>query len=115
MAEGQRLMNAKHEPAVLTCVDLLLEARYYRRRRGALPRTSSRLRELALVGAKVRIEQLKTEIESLYDTFPELARISQVRTKPRKRSAMSAAARRAVSVRMKRYWAARRAGKNKKD
>jgi hypothetical protein len=74
-----------------------------------------RLRELARVGAEAALKQLRAEIIAIERTFPELAL-------PRRRRAlrqsikeagsrtrhMSAAARKAVSERMKRYWAERR-------
>ena len=83
---------------------------------------------MARKGAEHRHEELKAEIASLVKTFPHLAGraskgISQavssgravveaeapkVRRRARK---MSAAARKAVSDRMKKYWAARRAAK----
>ena len=83
---------------------------------------------MARKGAEHRYEELKTEIASLVKNFPHLAtrtgkQISKavsrgravveaeapkVRRRARK---MSAAARKAVSDRMKKYWAARRAAK----
>jgi hypothetical protein len=78
------------------------------------------LRELARAGAEQALKQLRTEIVAIERTFPELAL-------PRRRRAvrqsvkqatnrarhMSAAARKAVSERMKRYWAERRKAKAK--
>jgi hypothetical protein len=89
---------------------------------------SSQILEMARKGAEHRHEELKAEIASLVKTFPHLAGrtskgISQavssgravveaeapkVRRRARK---MSAAARKAVSDRMKKYWAARRSAK----
>jgi hypothetical protein len=74
-----------------------------------------KLRELARVGAESVLKQLRAEIIAIERTFPELAL-------PRRRRALrrsikqagnrtrhlSAAARKAVSERMKRYWAERR-------
>jgi hypothetical protein len=76
----------------------------------------ARLRQLARVGAQVTLNRLRAEIAMIERTFPELAsptrrrqvvqRVAkQTRATTRK---MSAAARRAVSQRMKRYWAERR-------
>lgn len=81
------------------------------------------LRELALVGARTRLLTLRTEIASLVRLFPELARGSQARSggvdvgltkrrkKPGRKHPMSAAERKAVSERMRKYWAERRAAK----
>ena len=83
------------------------------------------LRELALVGARARLLTLRTEIASLVRLFPELGRGSQLkageesgvrkrRKKPGRKHPMSAAERKAVSERMRKYWAERRAAKGKK-
>jgi hypothetical protein len=84
------------------------------------------LRELALVGARARLLTLRTEMASLVRLFPELGRGSQaksagvelgltkMRKKPGRKHPMSAAERRAVSERMRKYWAERRAAKAKK-
>jgi len=79
-----------------------------------------RLRELARVGAGVVLTQLRAEIIALERTFPELAlpqrrralrrSITEATTRTRR---MSAAARKAASARMKRYWAERRKAKAK--
>ena len=77
--------------------------------------TAARLRELARTGAEVTLKQLHAEIIAIERAFPELRlpagrralrrsiKHVQVRTR-----AMSADARKAVSARMKRYWAERR-------
>lgn len=84
-----------------------------------MPRTTllnaDRLRELARVGAEVTVKRLRAEITAIERTFPELAlprrrralrrSLKQATTRTRR---MSAAARKAVSARMKRYWAERR-------
>jgi len=87
------------------------------------------LRALALVGARAKVTVLRAEIASLVRSFPELARGSQGRSsgdavedgskrrrgrKPGRKRPMSAEERKAVSERMRKYWAARRAAKNKK-
>jgi hypothetical protein len=84
------------------------------------------LRELALVGARAKLLTLRTEIASLVRLFPELGRGSQARSggvdvgltkrrkKPGRKHPMSAAERKAVSERMRKYWAERRAAKGKK-
>jgi hypothetical protein len=77
--------------------------------------TAERLRELARTGAEVALKRLSAEIIAIERAFPEL-RLPQGRravrrsvkdatTRTRK---MSATARKAVSARMKRYWAERR-------
>jgi hypothetical protein len=83
-----------------------------------MPKTelsAEHLRELARTGAEVVLKRLRAEIIAIERTFPELAlprrrravrqTIQAATTRTRR---MSAAARRAVSQRMKRYWAERR-------
>ena len=80
--------------------------------------TADRLRELARVGAEQALGQLRAEIIAIERAFPEL-RLRQGRHALRRSAKqaasrtrqMSAAARKAVSVRMKRYWAERRKAK----
>jgi hypothetical protein len=74
-----------------------------------------RLRELARTGAEVLLKQLRAEIIAIERTFPELALPSKrravrrtIKTARRSGRRMSAAARQAVSVRMKKYWAERK-------
>jgi hypothetical protein len=85
---------------------------------------------MARKGAEHRLDELKAEIASLVKAFPHLAargarRLSRgsvglanaakdslkTAVGRKKRSRMSAAARKAVSARMKKYWAAKRAAK----
>jgi len=83
---------------------------------------------MARKGAEHRYEELKSEIDLLVKNFPHLAaqasrRVSKVATQGRaaieaetpvirrRVRKMSAAARKAVSARMKAYWAARRKAK----
>jgi hypothetical protein len=87
---------------------------------------SSHILELARKGAQHRVEELQAELAALRRDFPGLAERAGAaigtavgrteadvkRTVARGRR-MSAAARRAVSERMKKYWAARRAGKKR--
>jgi hypothetical protein len=90
---------------------------------GFMPRGSrglsvERLRELARGGAEAALKQLRAEIIAIERTFPELAQgqraIRQSLKKARKRGrAMSAAGRKAVSLRMKKYWAERRKARAK--
>ena len=76
-------------------------------------------KELERLGAQMRLEQLQGEITAIRRAFPGLGRgrrpgpsANDGAAPPRRRrSRMSAAARRAVSVRMKKYWAARRKAK----
>jgi hypothetical protein len=74
-----------------------------------------RLRELARDGAGLALQRLRAEIIAIERTFPELAIARKRRALRRslkaatnRTSRMSAAARKAVSERMKRYWAERR-------
>ena len=90
-----------------------------------MPRYSSRLsnervRELARSGAETLLRQLRAEIIAIERTFPELAlpaRRRQVKRMvaraTRRGRSMSAATRKAVSERMKKYWAERRKAKAK--
>jgi hypothetical protein len=77
-----------------------------------------RLREMAKVGAEATLKQLRAEIVAIERTFPELALPQtrrairrSVKTVRKRGSKMSAAARKAVSLRMKKYWAERRKAK----
>jgi hypothetical protein len=74
--------------------------------------TRAELKRLARVGAKARLEELREEEAAIRKAFPDLsgakAASSGATTKKKHGGNMSAAARRAVSVRMKKYWAARR-------
>ena len=83
------------------------------------------LRRLAVKGAMARLSELKAEEAALRRAFPELSRAAQ-RSEERSsaeagatasagrrrgRRRMSAAQRKAVSDRMKKYWAERRKAK----
>jgi hypothetical protein len=77
--------------------------------------STARLREWARAGAEAALKQLRAEIIAIERTFPELAlsRRRRAITRAIKNSrgrtrTMSAAARKAVSERMKKYWAERR-------
>ena len=82
--------------------------------------SSDRVRELAKEGADRLLRQLRAEIIAIERTFPELA-LSQRRRQVRQAvqqaqkstRTMSAAARKAVSRRMKKYWAERRKAQEK--
>ena len=79
-----------------------------------------KLRELARMGAEELLRQVRSEIVAIERTFPELKlpqhrrelrrSLSDARARGRK---MSAAARKAVSDRMRKYWAERRKAKAK--
>jgi hypothetical protein len=88
------------------------------------------MKEWAQLGAARRVEQIQAELAEIRRAFPALGagmragrRVlsgggggttvpadgeEQEETNPRKRRAMSAAQRKAVGLRMKKYWAARR-------
>jgi len=70
----------------------------------------SELQRLARLGAKSRLEELRREEAAIRRAFPDLfgGRPSAGGGSRRRRRGMSTAARKAVSVRMKKYWAARR-------
>ena len=81
---------------------------------------SARLREFARAGAAEAVKQLRAEIIAIERTFPELklpqarrALRESVGEASRRSRRMSAAARKAVSARMKRYWAERRKARAK--
>ena len=83
--------------------------------KGSKGLSADRIRELAREGAAKALSQLKAEIIAIERTFPELA-LPQRRRQVREAASqarsqgyeMSAAARKAVSLRMKKYWAERR-------
>jgi hypothetical protein len=84
-------------------------------RSGITQLTPDRLRELARTGAEVTLKRLRAEIIAIERTFPELALSRRrravrraVKEATRRTRRMSAAARKALSERMKRYWAERR-------
>jgi hypothetical protein len=82
----------------------------------------SDVRSWAMKGAEERLVELADEARAIFATFPELrdqgrgfdanrGRVvtpTLVKARKRSRRRMSAAQRKAVSVRMKKYWAARR-------
>ena len=93
------------------------------------------LKDYARQGAEVRVQQLLAELTNIYKTFPDLrkrgvagpgraseigngratardgARGSEIANGRSRRRRMSAAQRKAVSARMKKYWAQRRKAK----
>jgi hypothetical protein len=82
--------------------------------------SAEKLKELARSGAEHAIKNLRAEIIAIERTFPELKlpgsrrAVSRAVTQAAKRTRrMSAEARKAVSARMKRYWAERRKAKAK--
>jgi hypothetical protein len=86
--------------------------------------TRNTLREYARIGAMRRLEELRQEEAKIREAFPELFRGrrpgmnatagngADIRASGRKRWRMNTAQRKAVSDRMKKYWAARRKAKN---
>ena len=88
--------------------------------RGSSGLTAERLRDLARSGAETMLKQLRAEIIAIERTFPELAipqkrrafREALLKVRRRVRT-MSAAERKAVSERMRKYWAERRKAKAK--
>jgi len=82
--------------------------------------TAERIRQLATEGAAKALAQLKAEVIAIERTFPELklprgrrALRQTVEQVERRGRTMSAAARKEVSARMKKYWAERRKAKAK--
>ena len=77
--------------------------------------STERLRELARTGAEALLKQLRAEIIAIERTFPELALPRRrhavartVKTSRKRGRQMSAAARQAISRRMKKYWSERK-------
>ena len=84
-----------------------------------MPKHSSSIIEFAKKGASHRYDELKAELTALIKAFPHLefgSAISPAAPKQefdrlrKRRKPMSAAAKKAVSARMKKYWAARKKG-----
>jgi hypothetical protein len=82
-----------------------------------MPKHSSSIIEFAKKGASHRYDELKAELAALIKAFPHLefgSAISPAAPKQefdrlrKRRKPMSAAAKKAVSARMKKYWAARK-------
>jgi hypothetical protein len=88
--------------------------------RGVRGLSMEQLRHMARQGAEEALKRLRAEIIAIERTFPELAlprhrraaRQTLKSAAPRAR-AMSSAARKAVSERMKKYWAERRKARAK--
>ena len=84
------------------------------------------LRRLASLGARARLAELRSEEAAIRGEFPELAAKQPSAPEPaaesapaapvrrRRKRRMSAEAREAVSVRMKKYWADQRKAKGAK-
>ena len=88
--------------------------------RGKKRLTAAKLAEYARVGAETALKHLRAEIVAIERAFPELALPQRrrairrsLRQASRRTRRMSAAARKAVSERMTRYWAERRKAKAK--
>lgn len=87
-----------------------------------MAKSNIEMKKLAEVGATVRVAELKAELDSLYRHFPGLradkkkspaSPTASAKTK-RSRLTMTAAQKKAVSVRMKKYWAGRKAAEAKR-
>jgi hypothetical protein len=82
--------------------------------------SAERIRQLATEGAAKALNELKAEIIAIERTFPELklprgrrALRQTIQEAQRRGRTMSAAARKEVSARMKKYWAERRKARAK--
>jgi hypothetical protein len=82
--------------------------------------STEKLKDLARRGAEVVVKELRAEIVAIERTFPELglptrrrALRRSVKEATRRTRRMSAAARKTVSDRMKKYWAERRKARAK--
>jgi hypothetical protein len=83
------------------------------------------LRDFARRGAEARIAELNAELTSIYAAFPDLRRngrtgrrgrnadapVEKIRRRRRRRRALTPAEKKAISARMKKYWAERRKSK----
>jgi len=93
---------------------------------GEMAKHSTNILAWARQGAEARWNEVQAEMASLRNAFPDLASVSRSARRTtaksarriaaavepkRKRSKMTAAQRKAVSARMKKYWAARRKAK----
>ena len=89
-----------------------------------MPKHSPHIVALAKKGAEHRLQELQAEIVELINGFPHLKTAQRKKPYPleleqqdlphatkRRRRGMSAAQRKSVSARMKKYWAARRKAK----
>ncbi len=83
----------------------------------------SQLLKLARAGAEARLAELRSEIEFIHRSFPDLRQgarpaVGPKRAATRRRRAgvrgWSAAQRKEAADRMRKYWAARKAAKSKK-
>ena len=107
-----------------SCLTIDWDGRYYR---ASMAKHMSYVIEMARKGAGHKYEELKTEMAILLKQFPHLSsqkggRSSEVRfaraiqaegpARRRGRKPMSATAKKAVSVRMKKYWAKRKAAES---
>jgi hypothetical protein len=76
------------------------------------------LKQLARSSAEATLQRLRAEIDALERTFPELAssrgRSKMAAAVKKGAGRMSAAARKAVSERMKKYWAERRKAQSRR-
>ena len=82
--------------------------------------SAEKIRELARAGAEVTLKRLRAEIVAIERAFPELglprrrrAARKAVKQATKRTRSMSAAARKAISLRMQRYWAERRKAQSK--
>lgn len=88
--------------------------------------SAEQLRRLARLGAMARLEQIRAEEAAIRAEFPELfgrgapreqsgrEGVPSAKGRRRRRPAMSAAGRKAVSERMRKYWAEQRKAKGSK-
>ena len=88
--------------------------------RGQRGLSLERLREMARTGAEATLKQLRAEIIAIERTFAELALSKgrravrrSIKTARKRGREMSAAAKKAISLRMKKYWAERRKAQKK--
>ena len=75
----------------------------------------SDLRQLALLGAQARIQQLQAEVDEILAMFPQLRAGARTRAaapsiaSPRQKRQFSAKGKKAISDGMRKYWARRKA------
>jgi hypothetical protein len=108
---GARLRRSPQHATERATRPTVVSSRSHRLRSGHMPID---MKALARMGAQARLAALQQEVDQIHRAFPDLGGTRSGRSMPQPdapaggRRSMSAAARKAVSTRMRRYWAARR-------
>lgn len=70
------------------------------------------IRQLAERGARMRLYEAHQEIEAIVRAFPSLKSVAYAPTRIAKKKLLTAKQKKALSLRMKKYWAVRRKEKS---